>query len=232
MKSNEGQEVRPELTDKGTSVVELEQEVQPGQRVSPKRAEASRRNGSKSRGPTTAVGKKTVSRNAVKLGIFSSELVIRDRDGRESQAEFDQLFSELCDSYGPEGRAEELCVEEIAVCYWLFRRAQRFENGEITRNLATRRHYIRYPDPLELGLISQTPSDPELDSIVDDLALPSREDTDKLVEVRNEDQQTVEPCGRRISEAAETKKEWGQQSGTKSYKMILQNKPSKCFYFQ
>src|SRR5205814_6955117 len=51
--------------------------------TSPRKVDANRRNAQRSTGPRTALGKSRVSRNAVKHGIFSKNLLTRDADGGE-----------------------------------------------------------------------------------------------------------------------------------------------------
>lgn len=47
----------------------------------------------------------------------------------ETEAEFGDLLKSLCQQYQPVGRAEELEVERIAVCWWRLKRVWRFENS-------------------------------------------------------------------------------------------------------
>jgi hypothetical protein len=92
------------------------------------RAEVSRKNGSKSRGPKTQQGKERSRKNSVKHGLLSSVIVLGKFETRE---EFDKLLEDLTSSFEPKGKMEEILVEEIAVCYWRLRRAITAERGEI-----------------------------------------------------------------------------------------------------
>src|SRR5439155_4992040 len=69
--------------------------------VSSRKVEANRRNARKSTGPRTAVGKKRVSRNAIRHGFYSTWLLVQHRDGNENQAEYDELNAAIHEHYQP-----------------------------------------------------------------------------------------------------------------------------------
>jgi hypothetical protein len=71
------------------------------------------------------------ARNALKHGLLARSAVITLGPAKENKAEFEQLLSGLQEYFAPVGTAEELLVEEIAVCYWMERRAQLYENFQI-----------------------------------------------------------------------------------------------------
>jgi len=71
------------------------------------------------------------ARNALKHGLLARSAVITLGPAKESKAEFEELLSGLQEYFAPVGTAEELLVEEIAVCYWMERRAQLYENFQI-----------------------------------------------------------------------------------------------------
>jgi hypothetical protein len=77
------------------------------------------------------------ARNSLKHGLLARSAVIMHGPVRENKAEFEELLSGLRDYYAPVGAAEELLVEEIAVSYWMERRAQVYENGEILKQART-----------------------------------------------------------------------------------------------
>lgn len=103
--------------------------------VSEKQNEANRQNALLSTGPKSDEGKKIVSQNAVKHGIFSQEIVINKGDGKENKDEYELLISQLNDDLQPVGKLEELLVEKVAVNYWRMRRLIRYETGEIRDNI-------------------------------------------------------------------------------------------------
>ena len=87
------------------------------------RIRANRENAQKSTGPKTPRGKRNSSRNAVKHGILSVEVV----SGDEDYGSFSRLVNELSDEYAPVGVRECILVQRIAVCLWRLRRALAFE---------------------------------------------------------------------------------------------------------
>src|SRR5947208_3017765 len=111
-------------------------------KISARKIEANRKNAQKSPGPTSIRGKQAVALNALKHGFLSRVAVIKDRDGGESQDEFDQLHTKLRANLQPVGCMEDLLVERIAVSHWRKRRLLRYENGMISDRFACRRDAI------------------------------------------------------------------------------------------
>jgi hypothetical protein len=101
--------------------------------ASQRRVEANRKNALRSTGPRSKQGKDAASRNSLRHGLLAKSAVIMRGPIKEDQAEFDELLSGLHDYFGPVGTAEELLVQEIAVSYWMERRAQLYENAAICR---------------------------------------------------------------------------------------------------
>ena len=93
------------------------------------RAAASRQNGAKSTGPTTAEGRERSSQNALKLGIYSQRPLLTD----ESQTDFTELWAQLTDDYQPVGVVETEYVYQLAVIIWQKRRLYRAETAAIER---------------------------------------------------------------------------------------------------
>ena len=92
--------------------------------VSNARAEASRRNGAKSRGPKTAEGKARSARNALKHGMRALKyVVLPDEDAVEFQA----LEAALLDELAPEGALQVVLARRVAVAAWRLARADRME---------------------------------------------------------------------------------------------------------
>jgi hypothetical protein len=69
------------------------------------RAEASRRNGAKSRGPVTAAGKARSARNALQHGPRAQRFVLLDD---EKPRQFEALADALADDLAPEGALQTL----------------------------------------------------------------------------------------------------------------------------
>jgi hypothetical protein len=88
------------------------------------RAEINRANAQHSTGPRTSEGKLASSRNSLKHGLASAQLIIPGED----PAAFDALLSGLLDEHQPANPTEDILVREIAQSYWLTQRAIRFQN--------------------------------------------------------------------------------------------------------
>jgi hypothetical protein len=92
--------------------------------VSSARAEASRRNGAKSRGPKTPEGKARASRNALKHGMRAQKyLVLPEEDADE----FAGLEAELVAELAPVGALQTVLARRVAVAAWRLARADRIE---------------------------------------------------------------------------------------------------------
>lgn len=89
------------------------------------RAEAAKINGAKSSGPKTETGKAISSKNAVKLGLTSAEVLIPG----ENPDEFELLLADLTDTYGPETMVEYDLVSELAGIRWRLRRLPKMEKA-------------------------------------------------------------------------------------------------------
>ncbi|MBM3735090.1 MAG: hypothetical protein FJW39_04825 [Acidobacteria bacterium] len=90
-----------------------------------KQAEASRANGAHSRGPATTQGKAASSRNALKHGLTSRDIVLTTED----PAEWEALRQSFHDHWRPEGDMESRLVETLAACDWRLQRALAMETA-------------------------------------------------------------------------------------------------------
>ncbi len=97
---------------------------------SAKRAEINRQNAQHSTGPRTPTGKLASSRNSLKHGLASGEMIIPGED----QAALEALRHDLLEEYRPANPTEELLVTEMAQSWWLTQRAIRFQNQCFTEN--------------------------------------------------------------------------------------------------
>ncbi len=75
-----------------------------------KQLQASRTNGSRSRGPTTPEGKKNTARNAYRHGLHSETVVLEG----EAEDRFRALLADLYAEYQPSTQTELLLVETMA----------------------------------------------------------------------------------------------------------------------
>ena len=91
-------------------------------------ASKSRRSG----GPQTDEGKKISSRNALKTGTYSNQIVLPN----ESQQEFDQLVEQHYSDFYPKDAVEMMLVREMAVISWKKFRLEKLEYDYYKRQLA------------------------------------------------------------------------------------------------
>ena len=97
------------------------------------RALASRQNGARSRGPTTAAGRRRVARNALKHGLRAQAHVLLDDEDAGALAAFDAAArAELA----PEGVFQAELVTRIVAAAWRARRADRLEAALLGLHLA------------------------------------------------------------------------------------------------
>ncbi len=88
------------------------------------RAEASRRNGARSRGPVSAEGRASSARNALKHGLRASRIGVL---GNQDEAAFLSLTAALRDELAPAGPLQEELADQIALAIWRARRSNRIE---------------------------------------------------------------------------------------------------------
>lgn len=84
-----------------------------------------RTNALKSTGPKTKKGKASACQNALKHGLLSQQLILKD----ESFENFDCLRENLYLSLNPLGILEEVLVEKIVSAAWRFRRLIKVEKS-------------------------------------------------------------------------------------------------------
>jgi hypothetical protein len=92
--------------------------------VSQARAEASRRNGAKSRGPRTPEGKARSSKNALRHGLRAQRHVVLPQ---EDAAEFAQFQAALLEELAPVGVMQTVLARRIVIAAWRLARADRME---------------------------------------------------------------------------------------------------------
>jgi hypothetical protein len=94
--------------------------------VSSARAEASRKNGAKSRGPKTAEGKARSARNALRHGLRAERfLVLADEDA----AAFEALQAALLAELAPDGAVQTVLAQRVVSAAWRLARADEIEAG-------------------------------------------------------------------------------------------------------
>jgi hypothetical protein len=92
--------------------------------VSNARAEASRKNGARSRGPKTREGKARSARNALKHGMRSAKHVVLPEEDAD---EFADLEAAMLEELAPVGTLETVLARRVAVAAWRLARADRIE---------------------------------------------------------------------------------------------------------
>ena len=92
--------------------------------VSNARAEASRKNGARSRGPKTQEGRARSAQNALKHGMRAQKYVVLPD---EDAAEFGDLEAALVAELAPVGALQAVLARRVAVAAWRLARADRIE---------------------------------------------------------------------------------------------------------
>jgi hypothetical protein len=92
--------------------------------VSNARAEASRKNGARSRGPKTSEGKARSAQNALKHGLRAQKYVVLPEEDAD---EFAGLEAALVAELAPVGALQTVLARRVAVAAWRLARADRIE---------------------------------------------------------------------------------------------------------
>ena len=101
--------------------------------ITEKQLAANRRNALKSTGPRTHEGKAVASKNAVKHGLLSSEILL----GNEPKEKFEQFRERLLIDLAPEGELECMLADRIVASAWRLRRAMKIERQMMEYDVAT-----------------------------------------------------------------------------------------------
>ncbi|HMO65109.1 MAG TPA: hypothetical protein PKE47_07795 [Verrucomicrobiota bacterium] len=111
--------------------------------VTPKQLAANRRNAARATGPRTPAGKAASSRNALRHGLLSPQVLVRKHAWCESPREFNRFRQGLWDDLQPRGTMEALLADRIVMAAWSLRRVHRAEAGEMALNMDRqhRRHH-------------------------------------------------------------------------------------------
>ncbi len=104
-----------------------------GPRRSAARAEASRRNGAKSKGPVSAAGKARSAQNARRHGLTSRTVVLATPEDRATHAE---LARAIAERYRPEGTLEEHWAARMVAALWRRTRLEIIESRVLEAMIA------------------------------------------------------------------------------------------------
>jgi hypothetical protein len=107
--------------------------------------QASRENGSKSHGPTTANGKLNSSRNAITHGMLSTTIVLKG----ESTDRFLWLLGTLIEEFQPQTPFEESLIENMAVARWRQMRIWGMEKAGMDHEMHRQAATMPHPTPLD-----------------------------------------------------------------------------------
>jgi len=116
------------------------------------RSEASRENGSKSKGPVTPEGKARSSRNAIKHGLNSSQVVLEHED----RAAFEAMRQSYLERHRPADQHEADLIETMVSARWRLNRivtaeAQLFEKEMAARGAELKQRFDNIQPETELA---------------------------------------------------------------------------------
>jgi hypothetical protein len=92
--------------------------------LSPARAEASRRNGARSRGPITAEGKARSAQNALKHGLRAQKCIVLPGERASAFAAFEAA---LLEELAPQGALQLVLAQRVVAASWRLARSERLE---------------------------------------------------------------------------------------------------------
>jgi hypothetical protein len=99
--------------------------------LSSARAEASRKNGARSKGPKTPEGKARSSQNALQHGLRAQKHMLLPG---ESAAEYQRLEAALLEELAPEGALQTVLARRVVAAAWRLERVERIEGDLFTWN--------------------------------------------------------------------------------------------------
>lgn len=102
------------------------------------KSETARRNGAKSHGPVTDEGKRTASRNAIKHGIHSTQVVLQHEDADL----YHRLLNAYLDEWQPATPTEEDLVMDLANTRWRLQRIQQLVSATIEREIVDLKEHV------------------------------------------------------------------------------------------
>lgn len=106
--------------------------------ATPKQIEAARNNGRRSLGPVTREGKARSSQNALKHGLYSKVVVLRN----ESAELYGSLVDDYLAEYSPATRREHDLVLHLANCAWRLNRILTMETAALDHRIDKQRQEV------------------------------------------------------------------------------------------
>ena len=98
----------------------------------PAQIEASKKNGAKSKGPTTTEGRARSSQNSLRHGLTSHKVVVMDGESKE---EWESFQREFILKFQPRDFVEERIVIEMAVCRWRLERVWAMQTAVLNQGM-------------------------------------------------------------------------------------------------
>ena len=125
-----------------------------------KQIQASRRNGARSRGPSTAEGKARAALNAISHGLSSRVVVLSN----ESAETYDRLLQSCLGHWHPASAAELILVHDIVGARWRLHRGIAMETAALDHEMDLQRsgidaRYSRIDEPTRSALAFNALSD-------------------------------------------------------------------------
>ena len=105
----------------------------------PAQIEASRKNGAKSKGPSTEEGKSRSSQNAIKHGLSAHKIVVLEN---ESEDEWEAFHASFIAKFRPRDVVEAQLVLEMAVNRWRLQRSWAMQTAAMDVETAREKGYV------------------------------------------------------------------------------------------
>ncbi len=102
-------------------------------KATPDQIAASRKNGSKGKGPTSPSGKKAIRLNALKNGLFSTAIVVEGAG--ERLEDFERFKKQMWDHFQPGTQLEEMLVTDFIESRWRLQRIRRAESEDLKNRI-------------------------------------------------------------------------------------------------
>ena len=114
--------------------------------------EAARRNGAKSHGPVSPMGKAICARNALRHGLTAFHLAL----SAEDHEAFNQVLADYRAEYRPKNPTEHSLVEQIAIAQWSMYRAWTAETAALNVEIETNRakldeRFTHFAEPVRVA---------------------------------------------------------------------------------
>ena len=100
--------------------------------ASKKQQIANKKNAQKSTGPKSDSGKAVASKNALKHGITSRDVIINTPRLKENPVDYELLVESLISELDPQSLFQKCLVEKLANCLWRHRRVVIAETAQIS----------------------------------------------------------------------------------------------------